>query len=210
MVKFFIYISDMKVDMLLAQIPKNILNRIAADLSINLGVISVTLKQKQNEQTRYDKVKLVTNYIEKHVDVGDIDYPKTYFKATIPMRWGPYLDGDNLVYFGGETSNTIFGLGGSMHHVIGEEKGQSPTHSGSLTPVILSTLEKEQANSPDQHMDDLEAVKMMTEAMKGPLQCLEFLGKRLIDGLIPLDYSDQSSPKKHVLLGTPIYVAYGN
>jgi len=74
--------------MLFAQIPKNILKKISADLNINLGVIRVTLKEKQSEQTRFDKVKVVCNYLNNHLKVGDVDNPGSYFKGTVSMRWG--------------------------------------------------------------------------------------------------------------------------
>ena len=47
-VKYYLYISDTKVDMLFAQIPRNILKKISADLNINLGVISVSLKERNS------------------------------------------------------------------------------------------------------------------------------------------------------------------
>ena len=123
--EYYIYISDTKVDMLFAQIPRNILKKITGDLKINLGVISLGLKERKSEQTRFDKVKVVSNYIENHLDVGDVDNPKTYFKGTLPIRWGPLSDPSSpLVYFGGRTEQTIFGLGGSAQHIIGQQKGK--------------------------------------------------------------------------------------
>ena len=56
-IKDYIYISDTKVDMLFAQIPKNILKKITAELNINVGMVSISLKERQSEQTRFDEVK---------------------------------------------------------------------------------------------------------------------------------------------------------
>ena len=56
-IKDYIYISDTKVDMLFAQIPKNILKKITAELNISVGMVSISLKERQSEQTRFDKVK---------------------------------------------------------------------------------------------------------------------------------------------------------
>ena len=116
--------------MLFAQIPKNILKKISAELNINLGMVSVSLKEKQSEQTRFDKVNVVSNYINEHLDVGDIDSPKTYFKAAIPMRWvtEPPGYGNGFVYFGGKTQDTIFGLGGSVRACYRRRKSQGAFH----------------------------------------------------------------------------------
>lgn len=82
--KYYVYISDTKVDMLYSQIPKKILDKIAVELGINLGIFSLTAKGKGNqEETRYEKLKLVVNYIENNMDVGTVDQPKAYFKGSI-------------------------------------------------------------------------------------------------------------------------------
>jgi hypothetical protein len=136
--KYYLYISDTKVDILFAQIPRNILKKISADLNINLGVVSVSLKEKQSEQTRYDKVKVVSDYIENHLDVGDVDHPQAYFKATVSMRWGELW---YTVYFSGKTDQTDFGLGGSIKHILGKPNVKDIPENSS-TPLILGVLGK--------------------------------------------------------------------
>jgi hypothetical protein len=208
--KYYIYISDTKVDMLFAQIPQSILKKISGELNINLGMVSVSLKEKQNEQTRFDKVNVVSNYINEHLDVGDVDHPKAYFKETVSTRWGPLFGGDteNLVFFAGKTHQTIFGLGGSSQHVMGQQKGQSPGPN-SFTPSILASLKKLDIHSDfgalsddiASHSDPLRLVSDAAAWLEGPEEKLEFLAKKLVEG---------SLNSKHILLGSPIYVAYAD
>src|SRR5215210_3594140 len=142
--KYYVYISDSKVDMLYSQIPKRILDRIAADLNVNLGIFSLSVKEKENqEKTRYEKLKLVVNYIENNMEVGTVDEPNAYFTGLLPMRWGEYRVDSGLVYFGGKTAQTVLGLGGSMTHVIGNRKGESDTHGGSIGADIGAVLSKD-------------------------------------------------------------------
>lgn len=195
--------------MLFAQIPTNILKKISADLKINLGVISVTLKEKkQSEKTRFDKVKVVSNYIENHLDVGDIEYPRTYFKARHPMRWLRF----DSVYFSGETERTTFVLAGSIRHII----GAPPNEAGefmSYTPYILSNFAKfasekgvdieairSKSSESDPTLPLINEVSILASNMSlaAPKTPLEFLSKRLLEG---------SLDSKHILLGSPIYVA---
>jgi hypothetical protein len=208
--KYYVYISDSKVDMLYSQIPKRILDRIAADLNVNLGIFSLSVKEKENqEKTHYEKLKLVINYIENNMEVGTVDEPKAYFTGLLPMRWGEYGVDSGLVYFGGKTAHTVLGLGGSMTHVIGNRKGESDTHGGSIGADIGAVLSKD-LNLPnsfddsqfDRIDDILYTTHFATKRMKGPIQTLEFLAKRLAEGI----YSDKS----HVVLGTPLYVAMVN
>jgi hypothetical protein len=208
--KYYVYISDSKVDMLYSQIPKRILDRIAADLNVNLGIFSLSVKEKENqEKTRYEKLKLVVNYIENNMEVGTVDEPKAYFTGLLPMRWGEYEVDSGLVYFGGKTAQTVLGLGGSMTHVIGNRKGESDTQGGSIGADIGAVLSKD-LNLPnsfddsqfDRIDDILYTTHFATKRMKGPIQTLEFLAKRLAEGI----YGDKS----HVVLGTPLYVAMVN
>jgi hypothetical protein len=225
-VKYYLYISDTKVDMLFAQISRNILKKISADLNINLGVVSVSLKEKQSEQTRFDKVNVVSNYINNHLEVGSIDSPQSYFKGTMPMKWGPIFDTGpyhDLVYFAGKTERTSLGLAGSMWHVIGSPKGSGSWGLPSGGHFILKALREFSSDIgistdntdpiPDsyytdpEHKGDLYDIDIARQLVRGPEERLEFLARRLVEGT--LDYKTTDFPlAPHVLLGSPIYVAY--
>src|SRR5260221_7756192 len=83
--RYYIYVSDRKLDMLYPQIPKKLLANIASELNINLKLLaaefSANIRSNQNEETRYSKLRLVVRYIEKHLKVGAIDAPLAYFKG---------------------------------------------------------------------------------------------------------------------------------
>jgi hypothetical protein len=86
--KYYIYISDTKVDMLFAQIPRKTLEGLAGELNINFGIFSTTLKQDAAEENRFSKLEVVRKYIEKHSVVGTIDSPSEYFAGEETMKWG--------------------------------------------------------------------------------------------------------------------------
>jgi hypothetical protein len=134
-VKYYIYISDTEVDMLYPQIPKPVLKKIASSLSIDLKLFGAELnigaKSNPSDETRYAKVKIVSEYTEKNLDVGRIDAPSTYFKGNLLMRWGQFNSNGihstsphNEVYFTGSTQHTLIGLCGSIHHIIGADHGE--------------------------------------------------------------------------------------
>jgi hypothetical protein len=100
-----------------------------------------------------------------------------------------------LVYFGGITpSGTVLGLGGSLHHVIGKERGQSIPHSHSASYAIISTVSKE-LDIPVNHDMEMNAMRfadsksflwatmLTTLQMWGPYQNFEFLAKKLVEGI---------------------------
>jgi hypothetical protein len=206
--KYYLYLSDTKVDMLYSQIPKNILDKIAVELGINLGIFSLTAKGKGNqEQSRYEKLRVVVNYIENNMDVGTIDQPREYFKGSLPMRWSRISEG--LVYFVGETAETILGLGGSVRHVIGDLGGESRQWAGnSSLPSILEVLKRKFGSSPEEDLEALNVIATSLFNFGGPQQHLEFLSKRLIEGSISEEwYVSLAHKKSHTILGAPIYVA---
>jgi hypothetical protein len=204
--KYYVYVSESKVEMVYAQIPANLREKIASELKIDLKVISATFKADANESTKFSKLKLVTEYIERHEAVGTVDKPESYFKGVINMRWGPtgpYMN--PLVYFGGVTDETILGLGGSMRNVIG---APGPSHvmrafsdigsdAASILNVLISELDEVARQKAEQ--GGLRVVAHATRHMDGPLQKFEFLAKRLQE--------DHEGGRLRILLGSPFYVA---
>jgi len=207
--KYFIYVSDAKIDMLYSQIPRSFLEKFAVELSIDLkplgAGLGATIKENQlSSETRYSKLRLVTTYVENHFNVGWIDAPEAYIKGSLPMRWGLYpADSPQIVYFGGLTNSTILGLGGSPQYVLGN-KGVASTDglSPSILPALLSTLELQSPISEQlQEHQVSHIVEYTTRNLQGPIQNLEFLAKTLLH--IPRGEVGQSQ----ILLGSPLYVA---
>ena len=215
--KNYIYLSQRKVDELYEQIPKNILEKIATELHIDLKVMGVgieaVLKPNQPEPTRYSKLRLVAEYLEKHGDVGWIDAPKTYFKGTLPMRFGvfPSVYAPKLIYFGGSTKQTIFGMAGSPKHMAGYEGvssiGDLPV-SAMPFPFLEEVLESKDFSSSEPLVPgtdaDVQSIEYMTTILAGPVQSLEFLAKTYLH----LPRKTQNSEEEFILFGSPIYVAF--
>jgi len=212
----YLYVSETKIDMLYPQILKTILDNIDDESNINTGFGSTLTANPDSGKTLYDKLDLVSSYIEKEGTVGTVDSPLQYFKGMLPMRWGSYGrdEKSQLVYFGGITdAGTVLGLGGSMDDVLGKEKLSSHANPNSLPFAIANKLSVElniplipgdkyeiEGQSRAFALNDesyLEAASLATDQMEGSLQNLEFLAQKLIAG----------GDDRRVVLGTPIYVA---
>jgi hypothetical protein len=194
--KYYLYLSDSKVDMLYAQ------GGSGRDASRGSIV----------------KLEAVLADLAKVGQIGTVDEPKQYFAGAMPMRWGPCsfphfpdLGLSPLVYFGATTERTVLGLGGSAAHVIGEV---GPTKAGlhSLLPYFILQLRRELGESlpvdiPSEFGDrSLAAVYVATKYGKGPLQELEFVAKRLAYGPLGGAWADPEEGR-NILVGTPLYVA---
>ncbi len=206
--KFYVYVSDTKVDMLYGQIPPPIRAGIATELKLDLKLISVNLSKSTPETTRYSKLQLVSTFIENNEEIGTVDNPRTYFREVMSMRWGPLGEEDAMVYFGGVTDQTIVGLGGSLKHVIGAPGPTDIEHGTYGFPVswpqpMLNALRNVTRTTKSiSGVSDMEIIAYTTTRLEGPIQKFEFLATRLQEGAYHM-FGNQSK----VLLGSPIYVA---
>ncbi|HJP92113.1 MAG TPA: SAVMC3_10250 family protein [Pyrinomonadaceae bacterium] len=214
--KYYVYISDSKVDMLLAQIPHEFKRKVALQFKVIAASRTV---ETENEENRVTRLETVCEFIREYGRLGTADEPDEFFADELKMRWGPFGEDQfknaPLVYFGGLTQKTVIGLGGSIHHVIGQTGGSSaPARPrgipGSIGDVLLHYLTKELGLTSKKYVDEWQLrdeemfrppfVEMTTLQMRGPLQKLEFMAKRLLDVAA-------HENRKHILLGTPLYVA---
>jgi len=188
--KHYVYISDAKVDMALAQLPAATRRALATRLELPAGLLVAGSPGARDLGERVARLHAAVEAVR------------------VGARVGTSL---GLVYFGGTTERTTLGLGGSMKHVVGEV-GWVDTHSHSVTHVLLGVLQKELrrelpaagAERPRHRADPtqaLMAVSVATHNLNGPEQRLEFLAKRLLSGADPYGEHGQT------LLGTPLYVA---
>ena len=169
------------------------------------------IKNDQADETRYTKVQIVSEYIEKHLDVGSIDAPSIYLKGKLTMKQGTLLD--QAVFFGGETERTVLGLCGSMKHLIGNPVGADVTTYGSslyairyLVEAVISESKQIYNTTPtiddseyEVQQDTLVGIVYITKGRPSHIQQFEFLAKTLLQG--PCYTND------YVVIGTPIYVA---
>lgn len=216
--RYYLYVSDSKVDMLLSQIDPALTRKRTTELSVNLSVLGgkhATESAASGERTK--RLDRVVRYLEDHGDLGSVDEPGQFFWGLLPMRWGPFPTDPtlSLVYFSGATERTVVGLGGSGHHVLGSPPPSGQVMSRSQTPSLLAGLTTDpgvkalvdavQDDQPDEEdtadQAALTAVHRADAVMRGPTQNVEFVAKRLLHG--PSPAQDGLS----VLLGTPLYVA---
>ena len=203
--KYYIYVSDTKVEMLYSQIPRHLRETVATELKIDLKFLSTTFSEDPTQETRYSKLEIVTKNIERSSVIGTVDKPGTYFQGTMRLRWGPFEPFNEMIYFGGRTAHTILGLAGSTQHLISRIGSSEFSMGISEAPNILRvllTLDNPEKDASETSIDDdeLGLVAKATGLMKGPEQRLEFLAKRLIEG-----YARKENAR--IVLGSPIYVA---
>ncbi len=197
--RYFVYISDAKVEMLLQQIKPDALRKRTSEVGVGLKFLTAKRGAEMLAGAeRTARLEQVVRYLTDFGDLGTVDDPGQFFWGLLPLRWGPTVgaDGFPMVYFGGRFGQTVLGLGGSRAHVFGTPPGpepQVPPMGRSMLPSLLDGITQvDGAEGPD-------AVRAATDALRGPEQKMEFIAKRLMDGPGP--------DGERVLLGSPLYVA---
>ncbi len=150
--KYYIYISDTKVEMLFAQIPKKLLYSLSSELEINLGFLKTKFSEGVPETSKYTKLQIVTEYLKKNNDIGTIGQPKSYFRGQIPLKWGPLtlelirLESDlkpQIACFVGSTKTTLLYLVGSWRHVVGSTESGNISFYGSNAYALFLAIKDE-------------------------------------------------------------------
>ncbi|GAB7051275.1 DUF7019 family protein [Catenuloplanes indicus] len=195
--RYYLYISDSKVDILLPQIDPAFGRTRETEIGFNLRVAAGKRKVEATSD-RIARLDRVVRYLDDFADVGTVDEPGQYFRGRMRMRWGPV--GGELVWFAGATSRTVVGLGGSRAHVAGEGEPSGSSTLPGMVEGLRSVLAEEGG------AEALATVHLAARQLRGTEQELEFVAKRLGQGPSPYPELDPRAGMT-VLVGSPIFVA---
>lgn len=84
--RYYVYISDSKVEMLYTQIPPKLLENIAGRLTNDLKFIKTEFSESPKEKSLESKLRIVENYLAEKNLIGTISEPKKYFKGICSMK----------------------------------------------------------------------------------------------------------------------------
>jgi len=205
-VKNYLYISDVKVDLLYEQISSSAVQTTSTEFGVDLKFLKwVGKRETEKHITRTAKLERIVEFIRNSKKVGTVDEPSTYFAGEMDMKWGTFM-GAMALYIG-ETEKTAVLLGGSIKHIIGESpSGSAP---GSMLPSIFDTLLKSSEAKKDQSFEpsdsgdptsqtDVGQALRVARLFRAPVQRLEFLARR---------YVVESVDGKRVVIGSPYFIA---
>ena len=216
--RFYLYISDGKVDQLLPQVARSFGDRRRTEFRGGFKGLGARYEREDAAGTdRVLRLQEALNKLEQNADVGPVEEPRAYVHGRMAMRWDVLTAGDDssLVFFGGRDVGTVVGLGGSVRHVVGA-RPDAQGH-GQLSPSVLPGMlrglrtdahgidafeDGEGETDADAAEFALWAVLRAVDALRGPVQNVEFVAKRLLHG--PVRQSEDAVP---VVLGSPLYVA---
>ena len=197
---YYVYISDAKVDMLLAQIPEKNRRSIAAELKIDLKLLSLTLKDGgEAAPNRISRVKAVAEHLRRNNWVGAVRDRPEYIEGTLEMAYGLIErrdGGETAAAFVGHSDREMLVLVGSVHHMIGSV---SPAQGWSASPYSFITELFRAVQAPEGERGVGRTLfsdcRHYASTLFGrfPVQRLEFLAKRYGSG-------------EDVTIASPLYI----
>jgi hypothetical protein len=152
--RYYLYVSDSKVDMLLGQLPEKVIRAAAVALKINLGVVSAELSASTTiSERRYQRLQLALKALEDSGEpLGPVRGSTRWARERGHFVW-------RIDTSGGEPHPTLQAQGGffpgSMKHVIGatwnepSDEGCPPSGPGQAFRDMLAAARPSLDADPD-------------------------------------------------------------
>lgn len=214
--RYYLYVSAAKVDMLYGQIPPKLLRRLAVEAKVDLKVVSVAVQSPRADTSTYDRLDIVEAYLDREFDVSWMSEPTAWFRGDLGLRIAGYGDADGPTLMTGRDGDTVVALIGSAHHLIGYQAAPDMHRVGfSGLPSISRLLQNIPPEWEDQfgvrwrggRMPNRESVEhevlRVAESLTVPPMYCEFLARRLMRSTV----TREDGKELTILIGTPLYVA---
>ncbi len=211
--RYFLYISDAKIDVLLPQVPGALRQKVAAKLGFDIKLLSGSIEtQRATLDTRVARLCAAESYVLNHDSIGTPSEPSSWIHGEISAQFVNL--GEGGILFVAEGVSWVLALGGSAHHLVGGAKPEQLHIPMSFTPQlaeriryltekkahIILGLPADQLNLTTKAQDFdawTELIIAARDLAVSPGQKIKFLAKRLGSGLCR---------DKQVTLASPLYV----
>jgi hypothetical protein len=203
--RYYLYVSQAKLDMLFDQIPRKVLPRLLTEARVDLKVVGVSLQRAATELTRYDRLEIVEEYLAGEYDIGWMTESSFWFRGDLGLRISVTRNGNGPVFMTGQDGDLVVALVGSAHHVIGQEHTSPDLRmGGSWLPALQALLRQESVNPHAlDERDTLRETMEFSKQVTGPATWCEFLARQLMRGTV----TRRDGREQEVVIATPLYVA---
>ena len=201
-VRYYVYISQTKLEILFPQIPARFLPSLEAEISVNVGVLAASVRKSVPDPSPElaAKAGVLSDYLDKQSGwVGTVADPGRFVKGVALLQYGVMQDyAAELVFFGGVVDGVKLALIGSPASLIGAAADATANHSLNYYDLkfLRENAESTQEDSETQRYEYEQAIDdaLEVDVLPPTRHKLEFLAKVIFHN-------------ENVLVATPIYVA---
>ena len=216
--RYYLYISDAKVNMLLPQVPGALQRKVSAKFGFDIKLLSGSLEtERATLDNRVARLAAVETYLVENEPIGTPGQPASWIQGTVDAK---FLDiGNGAILFVTGDATSILALGGSAHHLVGAATPERvgipfsffPGLATQLTSLIDNrpdwlvgmdekTLRSVLAPDVDQGFDAWASVVIWARAhAQAGVQKLQFLAKRLVTTKTQQDVT--------ITMASPLFIA---
>lgn len=211
--RYYLYISNAKVDMLLPQVPGAMQQKVSTKFGFDIKVLSGSLSaERATLDNRVSRLVAVEEYLIENESVGEPDQRTPWIRGTAEAK---FVDiGHGGVLFVMATPSGILALGGSEHHLVGASAPEQVQIPMSFMPEITKQLVKWAEEHPEAYLRSNEDVRKVAPGAREFMpwthmihwvltsregdqintQRIEFLAKRLLTTVEKGDTYTLASP----------------
>lgn len=192
------YLSDLKLGQIFDSIDKRTRHTIAAQLTIDLKLLSITLTSTPPDhslrnRSRVARLALAEQYLRQRHQIGSPFSEEIWIEGYAKMGWKPLQDG-KTVLFCGYAGPLLLALGGSVSNLLGHIA--SGDQMGSYTATIREAISR--GGQPGQFWSDLEETAREICVMPQPVRFFA----RVLSRHLP----EAGPARTSIVLATPLYV----
>lgn len=198
--RYYLYLSKNKIDMLFGQISRPSLEKIKGEIKFNTGIFSASLgAEMKTDNNYYAKLEVLEAYLNEQ-GIGNLSRTGPFIRDTAVLKYGGVCEyASEIAFFGNNLGTKKLALIGSMTSLIGAVDTAEANHALYYYTLkfMNEALEQDRPLSDNlPYMGKLEAaIDIALRAMPENDTRLDFLARVL-----------HSSHR--LVVATPIYVSY--
>jgi hypothetical protein len=202
--RYFLYISDAKVDVLLPQVPGVIQQRVSAKLGFDIKILSGSIA---HERVTHDSrvASTVESYLLENEAIGTPEDPKSWIQGQVNAQ---FLDvGEGGILFVAAEPAWLLALGGSATHLVGAAKPERIEIPMSLPFNLIKKIRSlSDKNEPPEERASAERtwagpILWASDEATGPALRIKFLAKRL---------ASEVCQNRLATLASPLYIEHAD
>ncbi len=137
--RYFVYISDAKIDVLLPQVPGATQQKVATQLGFDIKLLSGSVTTEHATlDSRVARLRTVETYLLDHAPIGTPDEPLAWVQGEMSARFID-LGLGGIIFIGGSEAWRL-ALGGSAHHLVGGVKPEKIDIPMSFAPQLAERI----------------------------------------------------------------------
>ncbi|TBY65765.1 hypothetical protein E0H39_07135 [Rhizobium leguminosarum bv. viciae] len=141
--KYYLYISQTKLEMIAQQIPEPLKQKYSGEFGINWWIVTAKASTEVETSSVSRTVDGVSEFIVQQKNPGSLQDAREWALDRMTVKHLTVKEDPNLFLLVGLKDGIYHCLGGSAHHVIGNRRGADADINYSYFPYMVGAIQRE-------------------------------------------------------------------